>query len=228
MPFAPLPNTALQRTGYRLADLASGSMPEASGLSALAASARRPLKARSVGRQEAEITPEELLPTLGEVAAAFSGFGGIVAALGSRSVAEWSGPARFRFENLLVISVAAAVLSFLPAVAQHLFALGAAPWRLSSAILGLFVLAFLVVRIPHGLRVSRAHPGVIRLWMMVAFSVLMPGVLVLQASNLVGWPDGSGGGRYLTGVYGLLFVAGLQFIVLALDSRDSGKARPAA
>ena len=74
-----------------------------------------------------------VLATLGEVAAAFAGFSGVVAAFGHRTPTEWSEAARFRFENLLTVSVAASILAFLPVVLTQFSISAARAWAVISS-----------------------------------------------------------------------------------------------
>ena len=57
---------------------------------------------------------DALLLGLAEVSVAFAGFSGVVAALGRK--AEWTDIERYRFTNLVTVSIATALFSFLPMV----------------------------------------------------------------------------------------------------------------
>ena len=99
---------------------------------------------KSVGRQETAIHPHDTLVALAEVAAAFAGFSGVVAAFGHRSPSDWSAVARFRFENLLTVAVASSILAFLPVVLAHFSIAPVRVWAWSGAALALFCLWFLL------------------------------------------------------------------------------------
>lgn len=169
------------------------------------------------------IQAEDILVALGEVAAAFAGFSGVVAALGFRSMSELPAVARFRFENLLVFSVAAALLAFLPVALGQFPISEAAVWSFSSASLGVLPVVFLAVRLPRFRRIGTADPESLSSWM--AWLTLLTFVVVsgLQATNVLGWPAARGGGPYVAGILALLFLSGLQFILLALRSASPAR-----
>ena len=160
--------------------------------------------------------PEDALIALGEVAAAFAGFSGVVGALGARSVPELSSAARFRFTNLLVVSVAAALFAFVPVVLSQFTATSQVIWGWSSASLCLFAGTLFFVRWPEGRRLGRAQPGSLRTWVAFCWMLVLALVTAAQLSNLAAWPTARGGALYVAGVFGLLALSGLQFISLAL------------
>jgi hypothetical protein len=150
------------------------------------------------------------------VAAAFAGFSGVVAAFGHRSPAEWSLATRFRFENLLTVSVAASLFAFLPVVLSHLSLSARAVRSWSGGALAFFCVVFFVQTFRRGLEV-RSKGGTLRRWIAIIWSGGMMGVALAQ---LVGFlvPAQTAIGLYVAGILVLLSISGLQFIVLALDS----------
>ncbi|MGD8282145.1 MAG: hypothetical protein PVF69_13370, partial [Gemmatimonadota bacterium] len=181
----------------------------------------------SCGRRPA-IHPEEVLLGLGEVAAAFAGFSGVVAALGSRSVYDLPEATRFRFANLLIASVAAALFAFIPIVIGQFPFSSSIVWATSSSLLGIFCLVFLVVRWRTGGRIPVGQNGALRMWMAMLFGSVLVAVSLLQAANAAGWPFDRSGGPYAVGVLGLLALSGFQFILLALASVPGEPVDPAA
>lgn len=176
---------------------------------------------RQAGGRRPAIHSEEVLLGLGEVAAAFAGFSGVVAALGSRSVSELPAATRFRYANLLIASVAASLFAFVPVVMGQFPVAPETVWATSSTALGIFCVAFLVVRWRTGGRLPAAQAGSLRLWMAVLFGSVLGAVSLLQAANAAGWPLERSGGPYAVGVLGLLALSGFQFILLALPSVPS-------
>ena len=166
--------------------------------------------------------PEDLLTSLGEVAAAFAGFSGVVAALGAKSLTELPALHRFRFANLLVVSVGAALFAFLPAVLEQLATGSSAVWALSSALLALFTGALLFTRWRAGLRLTK---GSLNLWMATSWVGVLSAVSLLQLATLIGWPSARSGAAYVAGVFGLLLLSGLQFISLALPNHAKNSTR---
>ena len=156
---------------------------------------------------------------LGEVAAAFAGFSGVVAALGSRSAGEWSVAARFRFENLLITSIAAALLAFLPIAIGQFPVAPAVTWGCSSAVLGLFCASFAALRIPRLRSASSKDLEPLRRWMAL-FLVLLFATFVAQIANAAAWPAPRSGGPYVAGILALLLVSALQFTLLALSIQN--------
>ena len=160
--------------------------------------------------------PEDALTTLGEVAAAFAGFSGVVAALGVKSLADLPALHRFRFANLLVVSVGAALFAFLPIVLEQFPIGGSAVWASSSALLAVFAGTLLFTRWRAGLRLGSLTSGPANLWMATCWLGVLSVVCLLQLGNIVEWPWSRSGSAYVAGVFGLLLVSGLQFISLAL------------
>jgi hypothetical protein len=160
--------------------------------------------------------PQEILTTLAEVAAAFAGFSGVVAALGVKSLSELSEFHRFRFVNLLVVSVGAALFAFLPVVLEQFPLSSSAVWTSSSALLAVFAGALLLGRWRTGLRLGPMIGGPLNLWMAICWISALSAVCLLQISNILQWPGTPSGSVYVAGIFGLLLLSGLQFISLAL------------
>jgi len=164
------------------------------------------------------VTPEELLVGLGETAAVFAGFSSIVAALGVRSVAELRPIDRFRFSNLLVVSVFAFMLAFAPVVLTGFAFPVESTWALSSLSLALFSMSFLVWVSIAARRVRKQQTSVGRSWMAALSIAVLIGLLVAQCANALNWPFDRSAHVYVAGIFGLVVLSGLQFILLALDS----------
>jgi hypothetical protein len=165
--------------------------------------------------------PEDLLVGLGETAAVFAGFGGIVAALGSHSVTELAPLERFRFENLLVISVFTCLLAFAPVVLGEFTEASSSVWAWSSAALALFALSFQIsrARASYRIRALRARWG--RPWMAALSVSVLAVIFVSQCANAIGWHADRSAQVYVGGIFGLLVLSGVQFVLLALDAKPS-------
>src|SRR3954471_23333469 len=72
------------------------------------------------------------------VATTFSGFSGVVAAFGGRAEGNWSPEERVRAINMLVLSLAVSLFSFLPLTEELLKISDFAVWTSSSLLLGIF------------------------------------------------------------------------------------------
>lgn len=165
--------------------------------------------------------PEDALVTLGEVAAAFAGFSGVVAALGVTSLDALPAVLRFRFANLLVVSVGAALFAFVPVVLEQFHVGSGAVWSSSSLLLAGFAGSLLVARLRAGLRLGPLSEGPLNLWMVVCWLGGLSAVFLLQIANVIEWPWSRTGAPYVAGIFGLLLLSGLQFISLALPSAET-------
>jgi hypothetical protein len=164
---------------------------------------------------------------LGEVAATVAGFSGIVAVLGVRSVDSLAAVARFRLVNLLVISLSAVFFSFLPVVLDQFTLAPAALWCVSSASLAVVWVTLFLILGRQVRRLSFGGPRAPRRWMASVFFVVAVLAFGSQAANLVGLRGSPSGALYCVGVLALLVVAGLQFILLVLETQDRPSPPPA-
>jgi len=162
--------------------------------------------------------PEYILTNFGEISAIFAGFSGIVEALGARSVSELPLTSRFRFANLLVNSVSTCLLAFVPLVLGTFSMASSLVWAWSSATLAAFALLFLMARAAMARRVRVAQVTLGRRWMTVLYRWGLASICVTQCVNIIGWPLNRSPALYVTGLFGLLILSGLQFLLLALDS----------
>ena len=164
---------------------------------------------------------EDVLITLAQIAAAFAGFSGIVAALGARSIGDLSIATRFRFANLLVMSVGSSLFALVPVVLVVAGAGMPFVWALSSAVLGLFTLGYALAAARAARRALSPNPRLLRPWMAVLAVGVQTFVCITQFVNVLGWPFGRGGMLYVSSIFALLVLAGVQFVLLALDSTPS-------
>jgi hypothetical protein len=164
------------------------------------------------------VTPEDLLVGLGETAAVFAGFSSIVAALGVRSVAELRPIDRFRFSNLLVVSVSACLMAFLPLVLGGFAFTPASTWALASLSLALFSVCFLAWASVAARRVRKQRTPGGQSWMAALSVGVLAATVVAQCANALSWPFDRSAYIYVAGIFALVILSGLQFILLALDS----------
>lgn len=162
--------------------------------------------------------PEDALVALGQTGAVFAGFSGIVAVLGIRSVTELGPLERFRFSNLLVISVAACLLAFAPLVLDQFDLDSSSSWAYSSAAMALFALIFLMSRSRAARRMRALQPRWGQPWMAVLSVAVLAGLVVSQSANAMGWVLERSAAVYVSGIFALLVLSGLQFVLLALDA----------
>ena len=158
------------------------------------------------------------------MAAAFAGFSGIVAALGRRSPRDWTATARFRFANLLSLTVATSILAFLPVAVAHFPVSSSTAWTSSSLVLALFCVLFLTDIVRRARAIDAAETGNLNRWMAVVWLGGVGGVAIAQLTAVAGFPQ-SLGAAYAAGILVLLAASGMQFGLLAFSSITD---RPAA
>ncbi len=156
---------------------------------------------------------DELL-TIAELAIGLAGFSGVVVAFSDRG--QITGLDWWRFAALLTMSVAAAVVAFVPSILNLVGVAEDQLWRLAS-------LAFLVVGIPIAAvfprRLIRANletgVGIPRKALAPVFlSALLN--LVIQVCNVLGWPWSPHAGPFVIGLLIWLVIAASAFGLLVL------------
>jgi FtsH-binding integral membrane protein len=159
---------------------------------------------------------ESILIGLAEVAIAFAGFSGVVAALSGKT--NWSEADRFRFTNLLIVSIAAAIFSFLPIIVD-LYGLGDAHSRLLvGSLLAIFSIGFLISRALRGMEINRKSSDLNTVVAVIfASSLVITAVLQIMGYFIPGVATAT----YVTGVLFLILSAATQFVYLILDSLAS-------
>lgn len=80
----------------------------------------------------------DTLQNLAEVGVAITGFAGVVAVVAYSSSGSWSDADRINFRSLVLWSLGAAFLAYLPVIFASLGSRVPAPWRLSNALFALF------------------------------------------------------------------------------------------
>lgn len=158
--------------------------------------------------------PSDVLLTLAEVAVAFAGFASVVAIFQARWTRSETPFDLFRFWVMLAFSLATLVFALLPFLLHFLGLPDSTMWRLSSALLGLFVLgnALFISRL-----IRRRVPAVVSSLttsLSVSANATYTAALAAQVTNLVGVFGGPGFGLYLLGLFLVLFGAGVNFVRL--------------
>lgn len=164
------------------------------------------------------MTAEEALISLGQIAAAFAGFSGIVTALGARSVSDLHAATRFRFSNLLVMTVGASLFAFVPIVLGVANVESSATWGLSSGLFGIFTLGHMAFNRGAHRRIRARNPTLLRPWMAIFSVIILAPISLALFANALGWPFGRSGLPYVSSIFGVLVLSGVQFILLALDT----------
>jgi hypothetical protein len=161
---------------------------------------------------------------IAQVAAAFVGFSSVVAIFGRGPEGVWEAADRIRMRNLVEQSLAVAVLGFLPVVLCDLHASESTAWSVSSLVLA-FLLALDIALWGQRAFVLR-RLGSLRIWMFVVGLILLGAALCIQILNLLGLRFTDEAGPYVTGLWLVLLLAGLQFALLVFGRLgDSESAR---
>jgi len=155
--------------------------------------------------------PFEALLVLAEITTAFAGFSGVIAALGKDW--DWDDKARFRFQNLLAISLCTILLCLLP-IALNFYALSQwYIWTISSVAMALFAFGFFIFRAPIARRListdpdDRAGNAVGRTFLITLSATVV--LLGLGATSVVNQVA-----AYVSGLVAYLVLSGLQFVLL--------------
>lgn len=151
---------------------------------------------------------EALLLGLAEVSIAVTGFSGVVAALSRRT---WGDIERFRFINLISLSIAATIYSFLPLAVSSYDVSDAFAWIVSASLLVVFVITFQTRQL---FAVKKLTTSSISIW---------TGRLILTASGVVVLLQLIGltvpaviSATYISGILVTILQAVIQFVVFVL------------
>lgn len=157
-----------------------------------------------------------ILLGIGSVAATFVGFSGVVVVFGERSHGKWLSQDRFRLVNLIVMSLACCLFSFVPLV-LHIYPVAVNKiWVISSAITGFCFALYFLYAFPQALKLMRYHMTFIERWLSICILLTMAAVTFLQIMNAMNFLITASPGPYIIGLFVLLFVSGIQFAILVL------------
>jgi hypothetical protein len=158
---------------------------------------------------------------IASVATAISGFSGVVAAFSGRADGKWTPDVRFRITNMLILSLSACLLSFLPLLEEQFEIPEQVLWAIASSGLLAFCalyFAYTLLKLRHpGLR----RPGVLVPWVRTVYFVCLAVAIALQALNIA--LSRRGPGAFIGGLLLVLVPAGLQFVFLVLTPLTSAE-----
>lgn len=162
--------------------------------------------------------PSNTTHLIAEVAIGFTGFAGIVGALGRDKLSPADPHLWLGFWTMIEFGLATLFAALLPALLHHL-GVGdsdAAPWRISSGVFTLFLTAHIALVTPLFIR-ARTGAGWSRglVALDIATFLCLITAWVTQAANALGWLFASATGGLLLGLYLLLMVSGFNFALLA-------------
>jgi hypothetical protein len=158
---------------------------------------------------------------IASVATAVSGFSGVVAVFGGRAEGKWSPEERFRVTNMLILSLGACLLSFVP-LTEELFQISdQILWMTSSFLLGAFCATYFVYTITMIRKLNLLRPGVLIMWVGLIYFICLTLATLLQILNVAGVWVARGPGPFIGGLILILIPAGLQFAFLVLTPLTS-------
>jgi hypothetical protein len=147
---------------------------------------------------------------IGQIAATFIGFAGVVFAVERSSAGGVSGPERNAIMNLLTPSIAVLFLAFVPLVASTGDATEANIWRASNGILGAIHSLLLAGAFRAAIRSQLLEPVALR------FVLLGGGSLAVVANAVVvlGFVPRFAPMAFVAGLVWFLLVSAIQFVML--------------
>jgi hypothetical protein len=150
------------------------------------------------------------------VATTFSGFSGVVAVFGGRAEGNWTPEERTRMINMLILSLAVCLFSFIP-ITEDLFKFSESViWMSSSLCLGIFCAVYFIYAINTTQKLLHTRKGMIVPWVRVAFMTCLPLAVLFQILNVFGLGIERGPGPLVAGLVLTMTLAGIQFAYLVL------------
>ncbi len=158
---------------------------------------------------------------IGSVATAISGFSGVVATFSGRADGKWLPAERFRTTNMLVLSLGACLLSFVPLTEEVLRIPDQVLWMIASSSLFAFCSFYFVRTIILLRRPSLSRRGALVEWVRVVYFACLTLAIILQVLNIGGVFVERGPGPFVAGLVFMLIPAGLMFVFLVLTPLSS-------
>jgi len=163
--------------------------------------------------------PNDVLLVLAEVTTAFAGFSGVVAALGKDW--NWDEKARFRFQNLLAISLVTIFLCLLPIVLSFYQIPRRLTFIAAGTLMVMFACGFIALRSPVAWRLTAQDPDD-KAGRVVGFTFLitLPAVVLLLLLGAFSMVDLVA--SYVSGLFVYLVLSALQFGLLVSRATKGG------
>jgi len=159
-----------------------------------------------------------MLLGIASVALAMSGFSGVVAVFAGRADGKWTAAERFRTRNMLILSLFACLLSFVP-LTEELFRIpDRVLWMSSSFFLLAFCVGYILYTINMLRKPSLRRPGTLVMWVRDVYFVCLGLAGILQVLNIAEVLVERGAAPFVGGLVLVLIPAGLQFAFLVLTS----------
>ena len=149
---------------------------------------------------------------IAQIAATFVGFAGVVFAVDRASASGVSGPERNAILNLLVPSIAALFLAFIPLVATAAVPNEVGIWRTANAVLGAVHAFLLAGAFRAAARGQLLEPVPLRVALLGGGSL----AVLANVAVVLGFAPRFAPVAYLGGLVWFLFVSGIQFVMLVV------------
>jgi len=162
-----------------------------------------------------------ILLGIASVAIAISGFSGVVAVFGGRADGKWSPAERFRTTNMLILSLGACLLSFVPLIEESFQIPDQIFWITASCFLFAFCTFYVIYTIIILRKPNLRRSGGLIMWVRVVYFVCLILASVLQALNVSGVLVKRSSGPFTGGLILMLIPAALQFSFLVLTPLTS-------
>jgi hypothetical protein len=158
---------------------------------------------------------------ISSVAIAISGFSGVVAVFGGRADGKWSPAERFRTTNMLILSLGACLLSFVPLTEESFQIPDPILWTAASSLLFAFCAVYGLYTVLLLRKPNLRRPGGLIVWVRYVYFVCLTLASALQVLNIAGVWVKRGAGPFIGGLLFVLIPAGLQFAFLVLTPLTS-------
>jgi hypothetical protein len=157
---------------------------------------------------------EATLQVVAEISIGFTGFAGIVGALGGSKLKPDHPSVWLCFWSMVELGLMTLIAALFPALPQEFGAADRLTWSMSSGVLALFVAGHLLFMWPRFIRARRAGSLVPFPTLNGIMAGALIAALVTQALNAIGVGFSQPSAGFLLGLYLLLVVSGLNFAYL--------------
>jgi hypothetical protein len=155
----------------------------------------------------------DVLETMAQIAVAFAGFSGIVAAF-SQQPGQWATADQLRVRNLIIVSLSTMFFALLPSGLEAAHVAERSIWRWSSATMGFFTAISTTASLSA---LAKLQPNQRFIFSRVILTITIVGSFLnvaAQSMNAAAWPYQPHGAVYIFGVMYMLLMAGALFLRL--------------
>jgi hypothetical protein len=159
---------------------------------------------------------EEFLVGIAQVAVTLAGFSGLVIAIRGAPSSEWHARDIWSLSWMFGTSFGALFLSLLPVVLGSFRLSDDLVWRISNAVMSIFVICFTVPMLIWGYQLTKAgHPPRVRFFPSIARLLLLASGIFGVAQTLGFFPN-AGTGFFITSLMACLLVSAFSLVVFLI------------